>query len=105
MKIPLLECSQTLVHPNDEMDRNGTADSSHGNQCDKCYEVFESKKELIKHMKMVHWKEKQFACKECPKIFARRIGLERHIDGIHLQMENNKIQSNVVCFQEYDGKS
>ena len=85
------------------------------NQCDKCNDIFESKSDLVKHtkaehpiieyktchlcgyrtnskntyfnkhMKMVHGKEKRFACTECPKRFARKNGLERHVDGIHRQ--------------------
>ena len=77
------------------------------NQCDKCNDIFESKSDLVKHtkaehpiieyktchlcgyrtnskntyfnkhMKMVHGKEKRFACTECPKRFARKNGLRK----------------------------
>ena len=56
-------------------------------------------------MKMVHGKEKRFACTECPKRFARKNGLERHVDGIHRQSKKATARRGKIYKSEYCDKT
>ena len=53
--------------------------------CIECGKRF-SERNLVRHMKVAHVKEKQFSCKECPKKFAFQDKLKNHNKAVHLNI-------------------
>ncbi|XP_066925806.1 zinc finger protein OZF-like [Clytia hemisphaerica] len=51
--------------------------------CEKCPKTFASKYHLQRHIKVVHDKVKEFECKECGKYFALKSDLRRHTQSVH----------------------
>ena len=51
-------------------------------KCDQCMEVFESKRELCRHVVHMHY-EKTHNCKSCEKVFKREEHLIRHVKAAH----------------------
>ena len=54
--------------------------------CADCGKSFTSK-ELSKHYKRVHLKEKPYQCAFCPKSFFAKKMLEDHTNGVHLNLK------------------
>jgi len=55
-------------------------------ECTECGKKF-SEKKLVRHMKVMHVKDKEFPCKECPKQFAFQKELKSHIQSVHLNLK------------------
>jgi hypothetical protein len=57
--------------------------------CPECGKMLGSVSHMKKHVKAVHWKEKNYQCDQCDQAFATRSGLTRHTetrhqDGVHM---------------------
>lgn len=54
--------------------------------CEECGTAFKKNSNLVKHMKLVHRGEKNFACREpgCGRLFGQKSNLNSHIKAVHL---------------------
>lgn len=50
-------------------------------QCDQCQTGFKERRELVRHIRIVHTDQKSFQCDRCPRSFALRYMLTRHMQS------------------------
>ena len=72
-----------IVTPNNDEQTQNTNMTDSRILCEKCPKTFSSKRNLERHVKVVHDKIKECRCEECGKLFAVNGDLKRHIESVH----------------------
>lgn len=74
--------------------------------CDTCGTAFKKNSNLVKHIKLVHLGERNFACPEegCGRLFGQKSNLNSHIKAVHLGEKPFKC-SEIDCGRRFSQKS
>lgn len=74
--------------------------------CTECGTAFKKNSNLVKHMKLVHLGERNFACPEpsCGRLFGQKSNLNSHIKAVHLG-EKPFVCPEASCGRKFSQKS
>lgn len=74
--------------------------------CDQCGTAFKKNSNLVKHMKLVHLGERNFACQEpgCGRLFGQKSNLNSHVKAVHLG-EKPFVCPEANCARRFSQKS
>lgn len=74
--------------------------------CTSCGTAFKKNSNLVKHMKLVHLRERKFACQEpgCGRLFGQKSNLNSHVRAVHLK-EKPFICTEPNCGRRFSQKS
>ena len=67
------------------------------NQCHICNENFSTKRDIFRHLALIHKTKKYHKCENCGIIFPDKVFLERHIQSIH---EGTKVNCK-ICDESF----
>mmetsp|Transcript_45415 Transcript_45415/g.111375 ORF Transcript_45415/g.111375 Transcript_45415/m.111375 type:complete len:474 (-) Transcript_45415:73-1494(-) len=71
-----------------------SSEEGHWKYCDFCGASFVKQANLRRHLRDVHFQERQFACTVCDRTFSQKANRDRHIATVH---EKQKAHSCPIC--------
>lgn len=80
------DCRLVFSSPRSYEEHKASCPSEKPYECEECGTAFKKNSNLVKHMKLVHRGEKNFACHEpgCGRLFGQKSNLNSHIKAVHL---------------------